>query len=154
MSADEGTSGDPGAEMLRVSSRIGIPLNEFSFSFMRSSGPGGQNVNKVNTKARLRWPVLDSPSLPPAVRERFIQRFRSRLTTEGELIITSQRYRDQKRNVADCLDRLRVMLLEVAQPPRRRKVTKPTRASRQRRLTEKRHKSERKALRRPPKAGE
>ena len=93
--------------MLIVNSRLQIPLSEFEFTYVRSSGPGGQNVNKVNSKALLRWPVIRSASLPPDVRERFLRRFASRLTTEGELLINSQRYRDQGRNADDCLEKLR-----------------------------------------------
>src|SRR5690242_13852589 len=80
---------------LTINSRIRIPHQEFEFSFARSGGPGGQNVNKVNSKALLRWPVHNSPSLPADVRHRFLTRYRSRLTTEGEIILSSQRYRDQ-----------------------------------------------------------
>ena len=112
--------------LLVVEPGLRIPLDEFEFSFVRSAGPGGQNVNKVNTKAVLRWPVAASPSLPPAVRGRFLARFGNRLTTAGELIVVSQRYRDQSRNRADCLEKLREMLAAVATPPRRRKKTKPT----------------------------
>lgn len=133
---------------LVVSSRLRIPLDELEFTFVRSSGPGGQNVNKVSSKAVLRWRVTESPSLPAAVRERFIAKYGSRLTKDGELLLTSQRYRDQQRNVEDCLERLRVMLLEVATPPKKRRPTKPTRGSKERRLQEKRQTGERKKQRR------
>jgi ribosome-associated protein len=119
--------------MLRVSPRIHVPPTEFDFSFARSSGPGGQNVNKVNSKATLRWRPGHSPSLPGDVKERFLHRHGNRLTIEGELIIHSQRYRDQGRNVADCLEKLRSMILAVAVPPKKRRPTKPTYASEQRR---------------------
>jgi ribosome-associated protein len=136
--------------MLVVNPRLKIPLREFQFSFARSSGPGGQNVNKVSTKATLRWPVLTSPSLPEPVRERFFLRYRRRITAEGELVITSQRFRDAGRNVADCLEKLRKMLADVAVTPKRRKTTKPTRASVERRLEQKRKHSRKKRLRRKP----
>lgn len=132
---------------LTVNRRLRIPLDELQFTFVRSSGPGGQNVNKVNSKAVLRWRVTESPSLPAAVRQRFIEKYGHRLTKEGELLLGSQRYRDQQRNVEDCLDRLRVMLLEAATPPKKRRPTKPTRASKERRLEEKRQSSERKRRR-------
>jgi ribosome-associated protein len=119
--------------MLRVTSRIQIPPTEFDFSFARSSGPGGQNVNKVNSKATLRWRPAESAALPADVKQRLLERHANRLTTEGELIIHSQRYRDQGRNVADCLEKLRSMILAVAAPPKRRRPTKPTFASQQRR---------------------
>ena len=95
---------------------------------MRSSGPGGQNVNKVNSKAVLRWNVAASPSLPADVRERFLAIHRSRLTGEGELIVTSQRYRDQGRNVADALEKLRAMLDRGRRRPKTRRPTKPSAA--------------------------
>src|SRR5580704_4135357 len=96
--------------VLTVNSRIQIPHEEFTFTFVRSSGPGGQNVNKVNSKAVLRWPILHSVTLPSEVRQRFVGRFGRRLTGEGELVLSSQRYRDQGRNVADCLEKLKAML--------------------------------------------
>jgi ribosome-associated protein len=134
--------------MLIVNPRLQIPLTEFEFSFARSSGPGGQNVNKVNSKAWLRWPVLASPSLPPAVRERFLAKYRNRVTAEGDLMLASQRYRDQGRNIDDCLEKLRAMLAEAATPPVRRKKTKPSRGSIERRLEGKREKSRKKQGRR------
>lgn len=137
--------------MLVVNSRLQIPLAELSFTFSRSSGPGGQNVNKVNTKATLRWPVATSPSLPEAVRQRFCAQNRRRITSEGDFVIHSQRFRDQGRNVADCLSKLRELLLAATASPKPRKATKPTRAARQRRLEDKRRKSQRKQGRRPPK---
>ena len=140
--------------MLVVNDRLQIPLRELSFSFSRSSGPGGQNVNKVNSKATLRWNVIGSPELPAAVRERFVIRFARRITQEGEFVMSSQRFRDQGRNVADCLEKLRTMLAEVAIAPRRRKPTKPTRGSRERRLKDKRARSLQKQQRRSPRLGD
>jgi ribosome-associated protein len=134
--------------MLTVNERVSIPLRELEFTFARSAGPGGQNVNKVNTKATLRWAVARTPSLPDDIRERFLQRFRRRITKEGDLVMTSQRFRDQGRNVADCLEKLRLLLLEVATAPRTRKKTKPTRAARETRLKDKRARSEKKQRRR------
>lgn len=136
------------ARALEVDARLQIPLAEFEFTFVRSSGPGGQNVNKVNTKAVLRWPVRTSPSLPEAMRARFLQRYANRVTTDGDLLVSSQRYRDQVRNVDDCLEKLRQMLATVAAPPRRRKPTRPSRAAKARRLDEKRQKSQKKQRRR------
>ncbi len=134
--------------MLNVNQQIAIPLTELNFSFARSGGPGGQNVNKVNTKATLRWAVAVSPSLPEGVRQRFLEKYKRRITTDGELVLSSQRFRDQGRNVADCLDKLRELLLEVATPPKRRKKTKPSRAARERRLQQKSRQSEKKQRRR------
>ena len=137
-------------QLLVVTTRIQIPKEEFRFTFVRASGPGGQNVNKVSTKARLHWMVVDSPSLDEAVKQRFLQKYRRRISTDGEFQLTSQRFRDQSRNVDDCLEKLRVMLAEVAVAPKPRKKTKPSRASQQRRLAEKRRQSARKQLRRRP----
>ena len=133
--------------MLTVNSRLQIAVAEFAFEYARSSGPGGQNVNKVNSKATLRWTPSKSASLPEDVRQRFLSRYGAKLTTSGELLITSQRYRDQGRNVDDCLEKLRVMVASVAVPPVRRKKTKPGRAAKERRLQEKRVDSQRKSQR-------
>lgn len=120
--------------MFVVNDRIAIPDDELRFTYVRSSGPGGQNVNKVNSKAVLRWRVVANASVPEDVRGRFTARHRSRLTVDGELIVSSDRYRDQGRNVEDCLDKLKALLLEVASAPKKRRPTKPSRASRERRL--------------------
>jgi len=136
--------------ILDVTKRIRIPVDEFRFTYARSSGPGGQNVNKVNTKVTLHWPVHASPSVPDDVRERFVRRYRRRINKQGELVIRSQRYRDQQRNFDDCLDRLRCLLLDVATAPKVRKPTRPSRASKERRLREKKSRSETKNRRRPP----
>jgi ribosome-associated protein len=134
--------------MLIVTDKLQIPLSEFTFTFSRSGGPGGQNVNKVASKALLRWSVVQSPSLPPDVRDRFLARYASRLTNDRELLLTSQRYRDQGRNIADCLEKLREMLATVARPPKRRRPTRPSKNSRERRLTTKRQQGEKKSRRR------
>ena len=140
--------------MLVVNSRMRIPLRELRFTFTRSSGAGGQNVNKVSTKAVLRWSVRSSPSISDAVRERFIEGYHRRVTRDGDLVLSSQRFRDRGRNVADCLEKLRQMLDGVARPPRRRRPTKPSRASVERRLHQKRAVSERKRLRGRPRPGD
>lgn len=137
--------------MLIVNNRIRVPLSEFEFTYARSSGPGGQNVNKVNSKVLLRWPMVASTCLPAEVRERFLARFASRLTTEGELLLTSQRYRDQGRNIQDCLDKLREMIQSVVARPKVRRPTKPTKGSQVRRTTAKRENAQKKQGRRPPK---
>jgi ribosome-associated protein len=134
--------------MLTVNARLQIPLREFTFSFARSSGPGGQNVNKVNTKALLRWPVMTSPSLPEPVRQRLLAKCRRQVTVDGDLLIVSQRFRDAGRNTADCLEKLRHLLLEAATPVRPRKPTRPTRGSVRRRIENKRLQSQKKRQRR------
>lgn len=134
--------------MLIVSDKLKIPLDEFAFQYARSSGPGGQNVNKVNTKVQLRWAVTRSPSLTEAIRQRFLAKYGNRINAEGEFQISSTRYRDQKRNQEDCLEKLAELLRAVAEPPKSRKKTKPTRGSKERRLKEKKRQSERKDGRR------
>jgi len=138
------------ASMFRIGARLEIPRSELRFSFVRSSGPGGQNVNKVNTKAVLRWGVAASPSVSEAIRRRFMQQNRRRVTAGGEIIITSQRFRDQGRNVADCLAKLRDLLATAAVAPTIRKKTKPSRAATRRRLEEKKSRSDTKRLRKKP----
>jgi ribosome-associated protein len=136
--------------MLKVNPRIQIPFTEFDFTFSRSGGPGGQNVNKVSTKVTLRWDITRSKTIPDDVRRRFMAKYHRRINKEGELVMYSQRYRDQGRNVADVLEKLRGLILEVATAPRRRKPTKPSRGSNERRLSSKRQQSERKQSRRKP----
>jgi ribosome-associated protein len=134
--------------LLTISPQVRIPRSEFEFTFARSSGPGGQNVNKVNSKAQLRWPVTQSPSLPEGMKQRFLASYRSRLTEDGDVLIVSQRFRDQARNVDDCLEKLREMLLAVLVPPKRRKKTKPGKGAIERRLKAKRQVTEKKQSRR------
>ncbi len=136
--------------MLIVDERIRIPRDEFQFEFARSGGPGGQNVNKVASKATLRWRPAASPSLPEDVRARLLRRLAARLTTEGELVLTSQRTRDQARNVEDCLEKLRLLVLAAARPPRPRIPTRPTKASQRRRVEQKTIRSARKRDRKAP----
>jgi ribosome-associated protein len=136
--------------MMDVNESIQIPEDEFEWSFVRSGGPGGQNVNKVASKAVLRWNVTTSPSLPDDVRGRLQAQQRWKMTVEGDLILTSQRYRDQERNKQDCLDKLRDFVLRAAIVPKVRKKVRPTRASKERRLDEKRHRSTTKSARRKP----
>jgi ribosome-associated protein len=134
--------------MFEAGRDIQIPEGELAWSFVRSGGPGGQNVNKVASKAVLRWDVRHSPSLPPDVKARIEAQQPGRVTTEGELVLTSQRYRDQDRNRQDCLEKLRAIILQATQVPKVRKKKKPTRASKERRLAAKRHRSAAKGLRR------
>ncbi len=136
--------------MLRINDRIAIPTAEFRFEFSRSGGPGGQNVNKVNSKAVLRWNIGASPSLPGPVRARLLGVVGDRLTADGDLLVGSQRTRDQSRNVADCLDKVRALILAVAEPPKARRATRPTYASQVRRVDDKVKRSASKRLRRRP----
>lgn len=137
--------------MLRVHPRIQIPLAEFHWTYARSSGPGGQNVNKVNSKVTLHWPIATSPSLPDDVRDRAMKRYAKRINQQGDLVIHSQRYRDQAKNVSDCLEKLSQLLLDVAVPPKPRIATRPSRAAKQRRVEEKKSRGKKKDLRKKPK---
>lgn len=134
--------------MLQVNSKISIPLREIKFAFSRSSGPGGQNVNKVNSRVQLRWNVVNSTHLPHSVKSRFTQKFGRRITGEGEIVIASQRFRDQGRNVADALNKLREMILSVATAPKKRKPSQVSRRAKQRRLDDKKKHSQKKQQRR------
>ena len=136
--------------MLEVTANIRIPLAEFQWTYARSGGPGGQNVNKVASKAVLRWAFDASPSLPEAVKTRFRSRFGSRLTVEGELVMSSELTRDQGRNRDDCLEKLATMLRTAATPPKIRRATKPSRGSQRRRVEEKKRQSATKATRKKP----
>jgi ribosome-associated protein len=136
--------------MFEVTSNLQIPESEFHWTFVRSSGPGGQNVNKVASRAVLRWDLATNTSLPEDMKTRLRMQQRRRMTTEGELILSSQRFRDQKRNIEDCLEKVRALVLQAATPPKARKRTKPSRASRRVRLEEKRRRSTVKKRRRPP----
>jgi ribosome-associated protein len=138
--------------MLIINDRLRVPDAEFRWSFVRSGGPGGQNVNKVASKAVLRWDVAGSPSLPEDVKLRFRSQQRGRITTEGVLVLSSQRYRDQERNKQDCLDKLRAMVLGAATMPTRRRPTKKTPGSQERRLQAKKRRAAIKTGRRGPPA--
>ena len=138
------------AEILEVTPRIRISCGEFDWGVARSSGPGGQNVNKVNSKVMLRWPLLTSEGLPSDVRDRFVAAYKRRMTTEGDLVLTSERFRDQPKNVADCLEKLRDLLMAVAVAPKPRRVFKPSKASKRRRVESKRQRTEVKQRRQRP----
>ncbi len=121
--------------------------DELEFSYSRSSGSGGQNVNKVNTKATLRWNPRLSRSIRPDIISRFLARYASRITDSGDLIITSQRFRTQHRNSEDCLEKLEEMLNSVLLAPKKRKKTKPKRSAIEKRLSSKKNRSQTKKLR-------
>ena len=135
---------------LVVNSQIQIPDEELRFTYARSGGPGGQNVNKVNSKAVLHWQAMTSPALNQEVRERFLKLHASKLTTEGEVVITSTRYRDQGKNVDDCLEKLKEMIVAATIRPRVRRKTRPSKGSKERRLAAKSENSQRKRGRQSP----
>ncbi|MHC4862130.1 MAG: alternative ribosome rescue aminoacyl-tRNA hydrolase ArfB [Planctomycetota bacterium] len=133
-----------------VAGDVRIPLSEVSVRFARSGGPGGQNVNKVETKVEVRFRPASSAALTPAQVARIEEKLASRLTSEGEIIVTSERTRYQERNREDALARLAALLTEALRVPKPRRRTKPTRASIERRLDEKKRRGETKRRRRPP----
>ncbi len=136
--------------MLVINDNLHIRASEFQWSFVRAGGPGGQNVNKVASKAVLRWDLTHSPSISDHVKARLRTQQRRRITSEGELVLNSQRFRDQERNRQDCLEKLRVIVLQALHAPKPRKPTKPTHGSKERRLQMKRRRAASKAARRQP----
>jgi ribosome-associated protein len=133
--------------MIRVTDQIAIDEREIEENFIRASGPGGQNVNKLSTAVQLRFDVRRSPALPPDTRERLEKLAGRRLTKDGVLVITAQRHRTQERNRQDALERLIDLIRRAAERPIMRRPTRPTRASRQRRLDAKKRRSGIKGLR-------
>lgn len=141
--------------MIEVTPAISLDERELEESFVRASGPGGQNVNKLSTAVRLRFDVRRSPSLPEPVRERLERLAGNRLTTDGVLVITAQRHRTQERNREDALARLLDLVRQAAAPPPPpRRPTRPTAGSRRRRLEAKTRRGAVKALRGPEPDGD
>jgi ribosome-associated protein len=134
--------------MIRVTGAITIDEKEIHEQFIRASGPGGQNVNKVSSAVQLRFDVAHSRSLPEDVRERLTCLVGKRMTKEGYLIIDARRFRTQEQNRQDAVARLVGMIREAAQRPKIRKRTKPTLASKERRLESKHRRGKIKKLRR------
>lgn len=140
---------DPNSQ-LEIEGGLAIPQAEFRWTFSRSSGPGGQNVNKLNTKATLHWPIDKTDALPAAVVERFVKKYHRRISNVGELVLSSQRYRSQPKNIDDCLNKLRELVLTILHPPKPRKKTRPTRASKEKRIRAKKERSGKKESRKRP----
>ena len=134
--------------MIRVTDTIFLDEREISEEFVRSSGPGGQNVNKVSTAVQLRFSVAGSPSLPEGVRVRLMKLAGKRITSEGILVIDAQRFRTQLRNRQDAIQRLLDLIRKAAEKPRLRRRTKPPAGAKERRLEVKRMRSRIKKQRR------
>ncbi len=135
--------------MIQVTPHIWIDERDIHYDFIRSSGPGGQNVNKVATAVQLRFQAAGAANLPGDVRDRLLRLAGKRMTDEGVLVIQARRFRTQERNRQDALDRLIALIRQAAQRPRRRIRTGPTAASRRRRLERKRRRSQLKLARKP-----
>lgn len=134
--------------MIEITPSLSIDESEIQLDFIRSSGPGGQNVNKVATAAQLRFDVSHSPSLPEDVRARLLQIAGSRVTTEGILIIEAHQYRTQEQNRADALLRLVDLIRQATHRPKPRKKTRPSASAKAQRLEEKRKRGDIKRMRR------
>jgi ribosome-associated protein len=132
---------------LIVTASLVLPDADLTFSAIRSPGPGGQNVNKVATAVQMRFDLHNSQALDAAVKQRIRARAGHRLNEDGTLLFVARAHRSQERNRADAMERLRQLILESLQPPRPRKATRPTRASKERRLVGKAHQQRRKVLR-------
>lgn len=138
---------------VRLPFGVSVPEAELEVRAARSSGPGGQGVNTTDSKVELRWDIPGSNALDETQRARLLERLSPRLTTDGVLILTGQEHRSQHRNREAVLARFRSIVGEALAPPRQRRRTRPTRASKERRLRAKRERSETKRLRKPPPAG-
>ncbi len=135
---------------LQITEALSIDDTELSERFVLSSGPGGQNVNKVSTAVELRFSVRDSPSLPDGLKARLIRLAGSRMTQEGVLVIDAQRFRSQQRNRDDALERLFDMIRTAATVPKHRRPTRPSLGAKKRRLESKAVRSGTKSMRRKP----
>jgi ribosome-associated protein len=136
--------------MLQVAPSWVVPATDLEFKFVRSSGPGGQNVNKVASKVELRLRLAATKALSPGQKQRLMAAYPSHVSADGDFILTSDRFRSQLRNQRDAEERLASMLLAIRTPPRRRVATRPSRSAKARRLSEKRARGDAKAQRRRP----
>ena len=139
--------------MIHLSPTVVIADDELEWSYARSGGPGGQNVNKVASKAHLRWRMSRNTSVPEAAKARLRAAHPSLTTTDGDLLVTSQEYRDQDRNRTRCVEKLIELLAGALREPKKRKATKPSKGAKRRRLEDKKQQSTKKATRRVGRSG-
>lgn len=137
-------------KFIRIHQRLSIPVSELRMRYVRSSGPGGQNVNKVNSKAILKWNVLRSSSLSEFQSQRILTVLKNKLNAEGVLVISSDRFRDQPRNRQDCIDKFIALIQKALARPKARKKTKKSKSADRKRLEQKKARSELKKSRRSP----
>ncbi|HEY4693713.1 MAG TPA: alternative ribosome rescue aminoacyl-tRNA hydrolase ArfB [Bellilinea sp.] len=133
--------------MIEITSTLRLDEKELAFDFVRSSGPGGQNVNKVSTAVQLRFDAANSPSLPPDVKERLIKLAGNRMTADGILMIEAKRYRSQDKNRLDAVQRLVTLIQRSVEPPKKRKATRPSLTARAARVGAKKKRGELKRTR-------
>jgi ribosome-associated protein len=128
--------------MIKINNNISIDENELSFNFIRSSGPGGQNVNKVSTAVQLKFDILNSAGLSENIKQRIITKGGKKVSKDGTILIEAKRFRTQEKNKQDALNRLITLIKDSSTEPKIRKKTKPTKISSDNRITEKKQKSE------------
>lgn len=128
--------------MIEIFPGVLIPDEEIEWSYSRSSGPGGQNVNKVSTKATLTWAIAESNAIGKDVKARFLKKYASKITKAGEIVVSSDEHRSREQNIKASIEKLSALIEPVLKPPKKRKKTKPSRGSVARRLKEKANRSE------------
>ena len=133
--------------MIPINSSITLTDTEIELTFSRSQGPGGQNVNKVNSKVTIHWDLKHSTSIAAFIKRRIQSKHGNRINNDGKLVLSSQQHREQHRNREDCYQKLRVIIIDALKQRKARKTTRPTRASKQRRLDNKKKHSHRKSMR-------
>lgn len=133
--------------MIPINASITLTDAEIELTFSRSQGPGGQNVNKVNSKVTIHWDLKYSISISAFIKRRIQNKYSNRINNDGELVLSSQQHREQHRNREECYQKLRVIICDALKPRKVRKTSRPTRASKQRRLDNKKKRSRRKSMR-------